>query len=312
MPEFLTTREVADYLRLKERKVYDLVRQGRIPCVRVTGRWLFPKAQIDLWLAGARGSGAGAGGSSGGSPGAAAGRMDAARAAAPPPVVAGSHDPLLEWCLAESGCGLALLSGGSVDGLRKLAEGRALVCGAHIFDSASGTYNVEIVGRMLAGLGVVAIEWAEREQGLVLARGNPLGIGTLPDLARARARVVRRQDDAGSHILLEHLLREAGLSVADLDLLPRPAHNETEIGLAVLDGRADVGLAIGAVARQLRLDFLPLRRERYDLVLRRRDYFEEPFQKLLAFARSDATAAKAADLEGYGLGGLGTVRYNAP
>ncbi len=63
--DLLTTREVADYLRIKERKVYDLVRQGRIPCVRVTGRWLFPKAQIALWLAGARGSGAGSGTMSG-------------------------------------------------------------------------------------------------------------------------------------------------------------------------------------------------------------------------------------------------------
>jgi putative molybdopterin biosynthesis protein len=296
MAELMTTREVADYLRLKERKVYDLVRRGRIPCVRVTGRWLFPKAQIDLWLAEAQEPGAGV----------------RERAAPAPPVIAGSHDPLLEWCVAESGCGLALLPGGSLDGLRKLAERRAMVAGVHVPDPEGGGYNTAAIARVLGPAGVVAVEWAGREQGLVVATGNPLGIGGLADLGRTAAKVVRRQDDAGSQILLRRLLERAGLVEAELTVLPQPVRSETEVGLAVLDGRADAGLAIRAVARQLRLDFVPLCRERYDLVVRRRDYFEEPFQKLLAFARSEAAGAKALDLEGYDLSGFGTVRYNGP
>ena len=80
----------------------------------------------------------------------------------------------------------------------------------------------------------------------------------------------------------------------------------------VLDGKAEVGLGLRAVAKQLRLDFLPLTTERFDLVLRRRDYFEPPFQKLLAFARRDAFRVHAIELGGYDISGLGQVRYNAP
>lgn len=304
MPDLMNTREVAAYLRLKERKVYDLLRTGDIPCVRVTGRWLFPKAEIDRWLAGATAVPGGG----------AEERRDAATAlrAAPPPVIAGSHDPLLDWCLAESGSGLALLGGGSLDGLDKLAGGRAAVCGLHVLDAPSGTYNVPALERCLAGRDVVAIEWAQREQGLVLAAGNPLGIESLRDLARSRARVVGRQAEAGSRILFDHLAQAAGLTAGDFAFLDRPARSETEVGLAVLDGRADAGLAIRAVARQLRLDFVPLHRERYDLAMHRRDFFEPPVQALLAFARGPAAAGKAADLAGYDISGLGRVRYNAP
>ena len=106
--DLLTTKEVADYLRIKERRVYELVRQGAIPCTRVTGKWLFPRVQIDLWLAEN-----------------AAGEQTVA----PPPVIAGSHDPLLDWAVKESGCGLALLPGGSLDGIDRFAQeiGRAHV-----------------------------------------------------------------------------------------------------------------------------------------------------------------------------------------
>lgn len=294
MAELMTTQEVADYLRLKERKVYDLVRRKRIPCVRVTGKWLFPKAQIDQWLGSAM---APAGG--------------VRPMAPPPPVIAGSHDPLLDWCVGESGCGLALMGGGSLDGLGKLARGEALACGIHILDPADDTYNVTAIEAALGALDAVAIEWAVRDQGLVLAPGNPLGIAGLADLKRTGARIAWRQPASGAHILLSHLLEREGIAPGDLPGTA-PLRTETEVGLAVLDGRADAGIAVQAVARQLRLDFLPLHRERYDLVMRRRDYFGPGMQALLAFARSPAAQAKAADLRGYDMTGLGAVRYNGP
>ena len=85
-----------------------------------------------------------------------------------------------------------------------------------------------------------------------------------------------------------------------------------EVGLAVLEGKADAGIGLRAVARQLRLDFVPLASERFDLVLRRHDYFEPPFQRLLAFAGTEAFRSRAAELGGYDVSGLGRVRYNAP
>lgn len=289
--ELMTTREVAEYLRIKERKVYDLVRARKIPCARVTGKWLFARGEIDRWVAGHQAAGAEA-------------------AEARPPVIAGSHDPLLDWAARESRCGLALLPGGSRDGLRRIAAGGALAAGIHLLD-ASGDYNVPAVRRELPGQPVVVIGWAEREQGLVVAPGNPLGLGALADIAARGARLVARQEDAGSQVLLRHLAAAAGLDLAALATLPQPATSENDLGLAIVEGKADVGLAVRPVATQYRLGFVPLRRERFDLVMRRRDYFEPPVQALLAFARTPAFAARAADLGGYDIARLGTVVWNA-
>ncbi len=287
--DFMTTREVADYLRLKERRVYELVKRQEIPCTRVTGKWLFPRALIDLWLAEHAGGAA---------------QLPA------PPVIAGSHDPLLDWAVKESGCGLALLPGGSLDGLKRFAEGGAVAAGLHLLDGDSGAFNLPALAGAGAGAGVVLLEWAWRQQGLVVAAGNPHGIAGLRDLRDKKLKVMGRQAAAGSHLLLAHLLGREGLSFDDLDVVAETARGETDLGLAVLEGRADAGLAIEAVAHSLKLGFVPLLRERYDLLLRRRDYFEAPLAALFAFARTEAFAARAARMGGYDVSGLGTTRYN--
>jgi len=291
LPDLMTTKEVADYLRIKERRVYELLRLREIPSTRVTGKWLFPKAAIDLWLARGRAE-------------------EGANGEPPPPVIAGSHDPLLEWATRESDCGLALLSGGSLQGLSRFGEGKASVAGLHLLDPDSGDYNLPIVRESFGQAPVVLIEWAKRRQGLVLAKGNPLGIAGLQDLARPDLRLLRRQAEAGSRILFSHLLSQAGLDPDALGWLTETPRSELDLGLAILEGRGDVGLAIEAVAKALKLDFLPLAEERYDLLLRRRDYFEPPMQRLFGFARSPAFAARAAAMGGYDVGDTGRVRFN--
>jgi excisionase family DNA binding protein len=297
MSDLMNTQEVAVYLRIKERKIYDLVRQGGIPCTRVGGKWLFPKDRIDQWLERA---------------GPAKPERRIAPAASAPRVMAGSHDPFLEWCVASSDCGLAMLSGGSLDGLERLAAGQAAACGIHILDAETGTYNVPAVERTLSGHDVVAMEWAWREQGLVVAPGNPHGITSLEALTAEGLSVAIRPPGSGARVLMDHLLEKVGIDFREVSVTEAPLRSELEVGLAVLDGRADAGLAVQAVARQLRLDFVPLHRERYDLVVRRRDYFEPEMQALLTFARSADAQGKAGDLQGYDLSSAGRVWYNAP
>lgn len=291
----LTTREVADYLRIKERKVYDLVRERRIPCIRVTGKWLFPRALIELWVIQK---------SEGG--------VQVKSAVERPPIIAGSHDPLLEWAVRESECDLAIMFNGSLDGLNRFAQGKAYCCGLHVFDPDSADYNQAVVARTLVDLDVVLIEWAWREQGLIVAAGNPHRIRDLSGLRQARLRLVERQEGAGSRLLFYHLLQADGIDAADLHFTMPPARSETEVALAIQDGKADVGFGIAAVARQCRLDFVPLQRERYDIAIGRRDYFQPPFQQLLTFARTARFAEKAAELEGYDIACLGQVAYNSP
>jgi putative molybdopterin biosynthesis protein len=293
--ELLTTKEVADYLRIKERKVYDLVRDRRIPCLRVTGKWLFPKALIELWVI--QNS---------------EGAQQIKSAVERPPVVAGSHDPLLEWAVRESECDLAVMFNGSLDGVNRFAQGKARCCGLHVFEPATGDYNRAVVEHSLAGLDVVLIEWAWREQGLIVAPGNPHRIRELSGLRQASLRLVDRQEGAGSRLLFHHLLHTQGIDVADLHFSMSPARSETEVALTIQDGKADVGFGIAAVARQCRLDFVPLQRERYDIAISRRDYFEAPFQRLLTLARTERFAEKAGELAGYDISGLGRVTYNSP
>ncbi len=294
MPELMTTRELADYLRIKERKVYELAADGRIPCARVTGKLLFPRHLIDRWVADSTG-----------------GPTPETRPP-PPPIVAGSHDPLLDWALTESGSDLAMLTCGSVAGLERLADGRAMAAGLHLLDSESGEYNVPAAESALAGIDAVVIQWAWRRQGLVLARGNPKRISSLADLASAGVRVVHRQDGAGSRVLFLALLEEAGMAPDDLSPVSETHRSEIDLGLCIHDGRADAGLAIEAVARQLGLEFVALTSERYDIALSRRDYFEPAFQSLLQFAASDAFRRRAEEAGGYDTGGLGRIVYNSP
>lgn len=292
----MTTREVADLLRLKERKVYDLVAEGAIPCVRATGKLLFPRDLVEAWLAR---------------------NLEYAKGpeslAERPPIVGGSHDPLLDWALREAETGLAVAFGGSLDGLRRMGKSEVVLAGTHLADDFGpiGTsWNIGHVRRQLAGQPIVVIEWARRVQGLIVAPDNPLKLSDVSGLKHRR--IVGRQREAGAFVLMERLLSNVGLRLGDVALIEQPARTEADVAAAVAEGRADAGLAIQAVARQYRLGFVPLVEERYDLVVWRRAAFEPSFQKLMSFTRTPMFADRAHYLGGYDISGLGTVHYNGP
>lgn len=288
--EYLTTAEVCRYLRLKERTIYDLVARRAIPCSRATGKLLFPRRLVDRWVE-------------------AHVEMQDRALAAPPPIVAGSSDPLLEWALRESRCGLANLFEGSGAGLRRFAAGEAAAVGLHLLE-ADGGYNVATARSINAVFDLVLIEWAWREQGLVVAPGNPLALSGVEDLAAKRPRIALRQPGSGSQVLHDRLVAEHGLAEADF-VVAGTALTESDVAAQIADGTADCGLAIGAVARRFGLGFVPLARERFDLALTRRFYFEPAMQTLFAFARTDAFRARAEALGHYDIGGTGTVVFSA-
>ncbi|MFZ1102373.1 MAG: helix-turn-helix transcriptional regulator [Hyphomicrobiaceae bacterium] len=295
VPDLMTVTEVADYLRVRERTVYELVRTQRIPSCKLSGKLLFPKRLIELWVA-----------QSADYP------QAATHLASPPPVIAGSHDLLLDWSVRESGCELAILVGGSTAGMHRLLAGQAVACGLHLIDPVTGEYDAATLTTSLPGLDFVVIEWARRQQGLVLAPGNPAGIGSVADLRKRGTRVAARQPGSGTALLLSKLLGEADLSPDALTTMERPLSSHTDVADAIRQGRADAGLAIAAVAREQGLDFLPLIWERYDLVVRRMEYFEPPLQQLFAFTRTDLFREHAKSLGGYDVANTGAVIFNAP
>jgi excisionase family DNA binding protein len=291
MPAILTLREAADYLRLSERSLYELARARRLPCVQLGGKWLFPLAQLERWLA------------------AQAEWPEAEHRPDPPPILAGSHDPLLDWAVRQSGCGLALRTGGSLEGLSALVEGDAVAAAMHLRDPDTGAFNEPAVRDALPRRPLVGIVWAWREQGLILPPGNPLGIRAVGDLVHGGVRVAGRQKRAGSHVLLVHLLNEAGIRLEQVGFLPVPALAEDEVAAMVQEGRADAGFGISAEAAARGLDFIPLFRERFDLVMQRRHYFSPPLQRLLRFAQGAEFGMRAARLGGYDVAGTGSVGF---
>ena len=185
-----------------------------------------------------------------------------------------------------------------------------MLAGVHLPDPDGHGFNLAAAGSLhLADL--VLIAWAQRQQGLVLPPGNPAGIATLADLAGKRLRVARRQHGAGAQVLLRRLLAASGTDPDQVAWTPATFTTETDLAAAVLDGLADCGLGIEAVARRFRLGFVALATERFDLAMRRRAYFEPPVQNLLAFAKGDELAERARALGGYDVGELGSVRFNA-
>lgn len=293
MSEMMVVHEVAEYLRVKERKIYDLITQKQIPCTRVTGKWLFSKYLIDLWLMQNSES-----------------NLKDSYPANIPEIVVGSHDPLLEWALRESSFPLAMQTTGSLEGLSRFAAGEAVMCGLHVLDVVTGEYNVPVIKSTLQGQDIVVLEWAWREQGLIVAQGNPLGIHTLTDIAAKKAKLIDRQSGAGSKILLDYLLEKAGINKEQISIADKPARTEMDVGLTISNGKADVGIAVASVARQLHLDFIPLAKERFDLVMRRYDYFEPPIQKFFAAIDTSAFVERARELGGYDITGSRKVVFN--
>jgi putative molybdopterin biosynthesis protein len=292
MHEFLTTKEVADLLRIKERKLYDLCAEGVLPVTKVTGKLIFPRAALMAWLRANTDYGA---------------AMPALRAH--PPVVAGSQDPLLDWALRASGSDLATLYDGSGDGLARIARGQAVAVGVHFHDVGTGTgSNVARLRESLAHEPVILVEWARRTQGLIVKPQLADEVRTIADIAGRR--VVMRQPGAGSQTLFTALLDGAGIGTGAFTTLPDVARRESDLAQTIAQGDADLGFGIEAVARQHHLPFVALWQERFDLIIWRRDYCEPPLQRLFAFARTPVFADHARQLGGYDIAGLGTIHFN--
>jgi excisionase family DNA binding protein len=292
MPDLLTTDEAATYLRLSERKLYELVAHGAVPCSKVTGRWLFPKAALDRWVS--------------------AGLLATAALAQPaPPIVGGSHDPLLEWALRESGSGLATLPEGSESGLRRLARGEVLAAAIHLhrIEGDDDSANADAVASAPGLHDAVVIAFARREQGLLVAPGNPLKLTDIASAAARRARMALRPNGAGAQLLLIALLARAGLAFEALNAVKPPCPTGPDIAQAVRTERADCGIATRAVALAAGLDFVPLTWERFDLALRQRDYFMAGPQALFGFLHTPAFRERAAELRGYDTAETGQVRH---
>ena len=292
--QLFTTSEAAHYLRLKERKIYEMVAEGTVPCTKVTGRWLFPKAELDHWLASS------------------ISRPDGLSRPEPAPIVAGSHDPLLEWALRESGAGLATLAVGSDAGFDRFiaAEASAAAVHLHALEDPAADANIAALAARSDVQDAVMIGFCRREQGLLLAPGNPLKLNSIDDVISKRARIAMRPKGAGAQLLLLAMLQRAKATMEKLVAVAPVCPTGPDIAQAIRAGRADTGIATRAVADAAGLDFVSIVWEPFDLVMRQRDYFRPSLQALLKFLHADELTARAREMGGYDLTETGSVRFS--
>ena len=230
--------------------------------------------------------------------------------------VAGSHDFTLDLLAAalheqEPGLTLHLESVGSLRGLLALQGGKAHVAPSHLLDEATGDFNRGYIQHLLTPLGVrvVLLGFVEREQGLIVRRGNPKAIRGLPDLLRPDVCFVNRQRGAGTRVLLDYHLAAAGLPAGGICGYAQQEPTHLAVAAAVADGRADCGLGVLAAARTLGLDFVPLFHERFDLVIPVEHYESRLLAPLLALLRHPQAGfmQQVAALGGYVTAGMGKV-----
>ena len=288
MKHLLSTREVAQFISVNEKMVYTLVAEKGLPATKITGKWLFPRNLVEQWI-------------------------EANTINYPEPqrdlppyegllIVAGSNDPLLEKTLNHFNSlhpeHMAVFGNlGSLGGLRALRHHRCHMATSHLLQDGDD-YNFDFAARELEQSPAV-VNFCLREQGILVAGGNPLGLRSVADLGRPGVRIVNRPNTTGTRLLLDRELEKAGLNGPSIEGYHNEVARHLDVGLEIVGGRADAGPGIRAVAGLLGLDFIPLRWERYDLLVTKKRFFDPGVQLFLGLLPDKAFRDMAATLEGY-------------
>jgi excisionase family DNA binding protein len=298
----MNTKEAAAYLGINEKQVYALIKAGRMPGTRLTGKWVFPKKLIDEWIeSGARGGLKEAREKSRGMEGAL--------------LSSGSNDPVLDFLLtgmrqSHPEFYFFCANTGSTEGLKALGGGYTDIAWTHLFDQESGRYNVPFLPKYLPDMKAVLVHLFRREIGIVAAPDNPLEIAGIEDIAGRKVRFVNRQAGSGTRILLDHHIGRLGILSTDIEGYDKEVYTHVEVGLSILSGEADAGIATVAVSRLMGLHFIPVTRENFDMVLGQSTYFSKGIQALMEVLRSPGFRERFERLGGYGFEDSGKILYS--
>ena len=221
-------------------------------------------------------------------------------------VVIGSHDPLLDEVsdlLHAEDPSLYMSSAhvGSMGGIMAVRRGEAHAAGIHLLDTETGMYNRSFLKKYFPAGGVKLLRCVGRQQGLMLPKGNPMGIVKFADLAQPGLRYVNRQKGSGTRILMDYLCQREGVDPAQIYGYEREELTHTSVAVQIAGGSADAGLGIWSAARLYDLDFLPICIEEYDLLVPDTAWDTPMVQRLVALLKSEAFAERITAMGGYTL-----------
>jgi len=297
----MNTKEVARYLGIHEKQVYALIGQKRIPATRVTGKWVFPRKLIDEWIESSARSG-----------------LEQARQKTKRVegglLASGSNDLILDMLQTHvrrmhPDFYLFSASTGSTEGLKALNMGYTDIAWSHLFDPDSGEYNIPFLPIYTPDVKPVVVNLYYRELGFLAASRNPLDIKGFEDLARKGVRFINRQKGSGTRKLIDHHLNRLGIDPDHVQGYENEAYTHLEVGLSILSNETDVGVATIAVSQLLGLFFIPITRERFDMILDQRTFFQAGVQTLMEVLRSESFRGRVARLGNYDFKDSGKILY---
>ena len=289
----LTAEEVAEILHVGRNAVYDLAKTGELGSYRIGRRLRFTYADVQAYIERERGGGPAA------TPAVARQRER---------LVVCGQDIILDVLsnyVTQAGFECLRSYVGSYDALTALYKGEVQVASAHLWDGDSGEYNVPYVKRLLPGVPAVVVHLTMRTQGLYVRR-----IHDWADLARPGVVIANREKGAGSRVLLDEHLRLLGIEPSSIAGYGTEVQSHIAVASAVARGRADAAVGSEKVARQVDgIDFVPLQKERYDLVVRRADFDTRPIQAMMAILESGIMRDEFAGLGGYDTTDMGRIAF---
>lgn len=303
----LSTQDVADMLHVSKSTIYDLIKKGEISSYKVGRKVRFTESDVQEYIK----------------------RSKESQSVAAPVASYSSEFSLLGNESKLGGfiiCGqdliLDILSNymrhhgipalrayiGSYDSLVSLYRGKINVASAHLWDCDTDEYNSPYVRRLLPGIQTVIIHLTCRIQGLYVAKGNPKKITTWADFGRDDVSMINREHGAGSRVLLDENLKLLGIYGSSIKGYMKETRSHLAVASAVSSGEADVGVGSEKIAKQVdHIDFIPLKKERYDLVVKKEDFQSMEIQTMLKIIRSAAFKNEFSHVGGYDTSDMGKI-----
>ncbi|GBC59466.1 DNA-binding protein [Desulfonema ishimotonii] len=289
MKELLSTKEVAKFLDINEKMVYSLISEKGLPATKITGKWLFPRHLVEQWI-------------------------EAHTINYPEPsthlppyhgllIITGSNDPLLDRAVSLFNSRfpdhVAVFGNlGSMGGLRALRQNLCHMASSHLLQDNEEEYNFDFATEALDRTPAI-INFCRREQGFLVRKGNPKKITAIEDFAQPGLCMVNRPLGTGTRLLFDRELAKAGIRGEKIEGYAVEISRHLDVGLEILAGRADIAPGIRPIASLLDLDFIPLRWERYDLLVTRERFFDQGVQLLIGMLHEKQFRAIAGEMEGY-------------
>lgn len=299
--ELMTTKELAHYLGIHEKQVYALVKSKKIPATRITGKWLFPKKFIDKWieddiktnfermLKNTKG-------------------LDKFLLAS------GSNDPILELFLTyikKNTNDFIVFSAntGSLEGMRMLNLGYTQIAWSHLYDPDLGKYNIPYLSSYLPNIKPVVINLFKRDIGFLVLKGNPLNIKGFSDLLRNDVKFINRQKGSGIRSIIDLYIKKLNVKHENINGYDNEVYTHFEVGMSILAKEADTGIASIAISKLLGLDFIPIMKENFDMILDQSVFFEKAVQTFIKFLDSNDFKNRAVMLSNYDFSCSGKIIY---